>query len=633
MKTSSLSISRRLAGLLLFSSLAIGVQAAEPPTASRLTHFITRTGDRLYEGEKEFRYVSVNMPDVLQIISNYRFDGETPVTRLRIPDEFEQRDAIRTVRQLGGRVLRTFVITSTNSGSPMAMFDVSANPVIPHEPALLALDRLMQIANEEGVRLIVPLIAYRSALRGDPSTYGPDFWTVGSATNLKFKNMLAQLLGRTNSLTGRLYRDDPAIFGWQTGNELVIGDDAERRHWLHDIAAYIKQLAPHQLLIDGRNRPTDVFDRYDEFVSDDHLDAVSYHTYVNLPQADSPAGTLRLIRGQLRGKKPLIVTEVAMYTPPAVLRALLDEVVADGTVGANWWGVRFHNRDGGFYKHSDRGSQYEDLNWPGFTDSRGDLPEVARERELLGILREYAGRIAGRPPVAPTVPAAPVMLPAADSGHLAWQGATGASDYDIQRAPARGGPWISLASGWGDHLATYTSLFCDATAEIGADYYYRVIAHNSAGASSLSNPIGPVHPKELWLIDDLLDSSLWDATSTNLQIDKSYAHDAYLEDIAVVHRQDLKHVGRLVYHLAGPLRSLSVTAFATETPPRFFLLDETGGKTEAPVRTVAYQEGKRARYTAAWPSNTATRLEIELPSAADPKLALGRVEISWVPAP
>lgn len=620
--------------IVLLPALLAGVLAAETPvTPAGSPHFITRSGDKLYDGTAEFRFVSVNMPDVLQIISNYRFDGEYDQTRYRVPDAYEQRDAIRTVRQLGGRVLRTFVITCSDHANPMAMFNVGANPVVPNESALAALDRLLQISREEGIRLMIPLIAYNSTVRGDPSTYGKDFWVVGSAANLKFKNMLAQLLGRTNPLTGIPYRDDPTIFGWQTGNELVIGDDPVRRRWLHDIAACIKQLAPRQLLIDGRNRPTDVFDRYDEFSADPNIDAVSYHTYRNLPQADTPAGTLRLIRGQLRGKIPLIVSEVAMYTPPAALRDLLDEIVADGTVGANWWGLRFHNRDGGFYKHSDRDSQFEDLNWPGFTDPRGDLPEVARERELLGILREYAGRITGTAPVAPVIPDAPTLLPAPDVGHLSWQGSTGASDYEIQRAPAATGPWTSLAAGLGDHLATYTSLFCDTTAQVGGSYFYRVIARNGAGSSAPSNIIGPLRPDRLWLVDDLLDRAFWDSASTNLGIDKAYAHTSYLEDIAVVHRRDAAKAGRLVYRLPGPVRSVTVTAFDAAMPPRFFLTDPQGARTEVTPRITAYQQGKRARCTAELPANPAAILEIEIPANAAPKLALGRVDISWIPAP
>jgi len=627
------SVRRCLVGLtLLLAAVSTAAQSALPPPES-VENFITRRGDRLYDGDREFRFVSVNMPDVLQIISNYRFDGEYQQIRYRVPDEFEQRDALRTVRQLGGRVVRTFVITCSDRDNPAAMFNVSANPVVPNESAIAALDRLLLIGREEGVRLLVPLIAYNSAVRGDPSTYGPDFWVVGSEANLKFKNMLEQLLGRTNPLNGIPYRDDPTVFGWHTGNELVIGEDPVRRLWLHDIAAFIKRLAPSQLLIDGRNRPFDVYDLYDEFAADPNIDAVSYHTYRNLPQADTPAGTLRLIRDQLRGRIPLIVTEVAMYTPPDALRELLDEVISGGTVGAQFWAVRFHNRDGGFYKHSDRASQFEDLNWPGFTDPRLDLPEIPRERELLGILHDYAARITGNPPVPVTVPTAPVLLPAADVGHISWQGSAGASTYAIERAPAHDGPWMRLADNFGDHLATYTPLFCDNTAAIGRTYFYRVIASSSAGSSAPSNIIGPLRPDRLWLVDDLLDDASWDRASANLEIDKAYAHTPYLEDIAIVHRRDPSAPGRLVYRLPGHVRSLSVTGFDSTIAPRFFLIDGHGARTELATRVSTYDGGKRARFEADVASGQAAVIEIELPADAAPKLAIGRIEISWISEP
>lgn len=625
---------RHIFGLLLALSAATAFAQPALPPPEPLDHFITRRGDRLYDGDREFRFVSVNMPDVLQIISNYQFDGETPEVRLRVPDEFEQRDAIRTVRQMGGRVLRTFMITARQGPHPAVMFDVSTNPVQANESALLALDRLLQIGREEGVRLLIPLIAYRSALRGDPDTYGPDFWVVGSEANLKFKNMIAQVLGRTNSLTGRPYRDDPTIFGWHTGNELVIGTDPVRRQWLHDIAAYIKNLAPNHLHIDGRNKPNDVYDLYDEFADSPHIDAVSYHTYVNLPQADTPAGTLRLIREQLRGRMPVIVTEVAMYTPPRALRGLLDEVIAGGAVGAQWWGIRFHNRDGGFYKHSDRASQFEDLNWPGFTDPRLYLPEIARERELLGILHDYAARISGRPPVPTTVPAAPTLLPIENPGHISWQGSTGADGYAIERAPTSAGPWTRLVDHFGDHLATYAGLFCDSTAPVGQPWFYRVIARNPAGDSAPSNVRGPVASGRRWLVDDLFDESLLDPASTNLRIVRAYAHDAYLEDIALAQRREPAQPGRLAYRIPGALRGFSLTAFETERPLQFFHLDAAGVRTALSPEATTYQEGRRTRYTfAADPDLAPGVFIIELRADAPAGQAVGRVELSWTPAP
>jgi hypothetical protein len=609
--------------------MALG--AAATPPAAGFTDFITRRGDRLYEGDREFRWVSVNAPDSSQLITNYRFDLDQPAGRYRLPDEFELRDCVRTVRQMGGRVMRTFVITCRREPDPVFAFAVGSETVVPNEAALRVLDRLLQICNEEGVRLIIPLVAYNSGVRGDWHTYGEDFWTVGSPANRKFKEVVRQLLTRTNHYTGRTYLEDKAILGWQTGNELVIGDAADRRAWLHDIAAHIKSLDRSHLLIDGRNRPDDVFDRYDEFAADPHIDAVSYHTYRNLPQADTPAGTLRLIRDQLRGRIPVLVTEIAMYTKPEALRALLEEIVAGGTPGANWWAIRFHNRDGGFYKHSDQASQYEDLNWPGFADTSGYLPEITRERELLGILAEYAGRITGQAPAAPETPAAPTFLPPADAGHLTWQGSTGASGYDLERATTADGPWTTLAANVPDNLVVYASLYCDATAEVGGTYHYRVTARNAAGRSAPSNIVGPLKPDRRWLIDDLFDGSRWDQRTVNIGIDKSYAHTPYLEDIAVAHRVDPGRAATLVYQVPGAIRHFTVTVFDPGVAPQFFVTDAKGVRTEISPHVTTHDSGKRARLTADIPTGGATTLEIVLAANAPAKQALGRVEIAWVP--
>jgi len=617
---------RRLGGGVMACALATVAMAADG-----FEHFITRRGDQLFEGEREYRWVSVNAPDSFQIISNYVFEGDHPAARYRLPNEYELRDCVRSVRQMGGRVMRTFVITCSRGPAPYAAFDVSTNPAKPNEEALRVLDRLLQICNEEGVRLMIPLVAYNSGVRGDWKTYGEDFWNVGSPANETFKDVVRQVLTRTNAFTGKSYLEDKAIIGWHTGNELVIGDDPGRREWLHDFAAYVKSIDRNHLLIDGRNRPMDVFGKYDEFAADPNIDAVSYHTYVNLPQADSPAGTLRLIREQLRGKIPLIVTEVAMYTKPDTLRALLDEVIEGGTVGANWWAMRFRNRDGGFYKHSDRNSQFEDLNWPGFANPLSGVEEIDRERELWEILADYAGRIAGQPRAMPEKPQAPEFLPAKDVGHLTWRGSTGATGYDVQRASAKDGPWTTLAENLPDNLVVYAPQFCDETAEEGGTYFYRVIARNAAGASAPSNVVGPLRADRRWWVDELFDESKWDGTTANVRIDRAYAHTAYLEDIALARRAEAGKAARLVYTVPGTVRGFAVNVFEAQVAPRFFVRSGGGERIEVTPEVVAYNQGRRARFAAELPSDAAgATLEIELSAEAAAEQAIGRVEISWI---
>ena len=603
-----------------FSSLLpVSTHAASVPFAN----YVTRSNDKLFDGPNELRFVSTNMPDVLQIITDTGFDR---TTSLRLPDSYELQDAVLTVKQMGGQVMRTFTITTQNGPSANHMFNVAASPVVPNEAALQVLDKLLQLCNQEGVRLYIPLIAYSNSNRGDPDTYGSGFWTVGSPDNMKFKDMIGQLLNRVNVFTGVQYKNDKAILGWESGNELVIGSDVGRRTWLHDIASYLKSIDSHHLFIDGRNRPDDVYNNYDEFFADGNIDVVCYHTYVNLPQFNTPASTLRAIRQYTAGRKPLIVGEIAMYTTESALAALLAEQIADGTSGSNWWGHRFRNREGGFFRHSDNGSLFEDLNWPGFPELGGYLPDIQKSANLQDILSSRAFQIQGftRPPL--PVPTAPILLSIPDVGHISWEGPTGAQFYDVARAPSASGPWTIVRSGVPDSLVIADSLFCDDTAEGAATYYYRIIAKNSSGASVPSNVVGPVTVATNWLIDDLFDLSRT-YSATNVAIDKAYNHYDYSNDLAVLARSDPASPGSVVYEVNGFIRGITAYLHQSNSDPSFAA--STDGITFTPLDATFLPFGSRKLFLATPPTGSTYRFARIALNTPTPSEAIGRVEIEY----
>ena len=591
--------------------------------AAPFANFVTRSGDKLMDGTTELRFISTNMPDVLQIITNKPFDSTSFV---RLPDAYELRDAVVTVKQLGGQVMRTFTITAKNGSSAEHMFNVSSNPVTPNEAALRVLDKLLQICNEENIRVYIPLIAYSNANRGDPDTYGTNFWTVGSATNLKFKNMVSQLLNRTNFYTGVQYKNDKAILGWQSGNELVIGTDATKQAWLHDIAAYVKGIDGNHLFMDGRNRPDDIYNIYSGFFSDANIDVVCYHTYVNLSAFNTPASTLQAMRAYTQGKRPLVVSEIAMYTTESALTAFINEQIANGTSGSNWWGHRFRNRDGGFYRHSDNGSLFEDLNWPGFPGTSSYLPDIAKALSLQNILANGAYQIRGltRPPL--PVPAAPTLLSISDVGHISWEGSTGAQSFDISRAASASGPWTVIKSDYYDNLVNCDSLFCDDSAVGGATYYYRVVAKNSSGSSSPSNVVGPVTVGSNWLVDDLFDLSRV-ASSSNVQVKKGYNHYNYQNDLAVLVRSNTSSASSVTYQVSGHIKSVIAYLHQSTSNPTFQV--STNGSSFTTITATPTSYGTRKLFAASVsPSSGYRYLRIQLNTATTTE-AIGRVEIEY----
>jgi mannan endo-1,4-beta-mannosidase len=81
------------------------------------------------------------------------------------------------------------------------------------------------------------------------------FQTCKEAQEL-FYNHVRAIVGRTNSITGKPYKEDPAIFSWQIGNEpRCFSSDKEIQDafiaWLTESARIIKELDPNHMLSTG----------------------------------------------------------------------------------------------------------------------------------------------------------------------------------------------------------------------------------------------------------------------------------------------------------------------------------------------------------------------------------------------
>ena len=533
--------------------------------ASRFRHFVTRQGDKLYDGPEQLRFISWNIPNLLAIEDAFEFLGESP---WKWPNEFEIRDALISARQMGGTVVRPYVITVFREGSDMGENVHVLGPGRFNEEAFRTLDLVLKVANEEGVRVIIPLVDnwkwmggvdQYAAFRGKK---GKEFWTDPQLIE-DFKQTLRYIVNRRNSYTGQTYRDDKAIFGWETGNELDSTPE-----WTAEIAACLKQLDGNHLVIDGRS----LHGMPLASLEIDDVDVVTTHHYPNL--GNNAASVLKAAQ-LAKGRKAYFVGEFGFLSLDEAQRVFDTVIDNDHISGALYWSLRFHRREGGFYWHHEPlgGDLFKAYHWPGFPSG-----DEYRERPVIDMICRNASRLNGV--TTPSVkPQAPTLLAIDHPGRISWRGSAGASGYDILRACSADGPWETIAEDVSDAAVQYRPLYCDTTAEPGKDYFYRVVARGPGGLSPPSNIVGPVAVKNRLLVDEMGDDSLLNGTAGHVEQVSNLSRRVQ-EDI---HRKALGPGASITYRLDEPVSLVRVFLFSENNDPPCTILASADGNQYEPL--------------------------------------------------
>ncbi|KAJ3265324.1 hypothetical protein HDU77_005567 [Chytriomyces hyalinus] len=204
----------------------------------------------------------------------------------RIPTQFEQRDAVRSLAQMGATVARIYTLSiqsnvtrlthiaeernisaSINSvwlggfdpqspGSPKTAPTSPNWILIPGTDAprlyantalFVALDSAIAEAARHGVKLIVPFIDHwhwwggLNAFSQMHNQSAAAFYTDAKVVS-NFKAVVQFVATRNNSVSGMRYSNDPAIYAWETGNELsnahAFSSPAVSNRFYSNIASY-----------------------------------------------------------------------------------------------------------------------------------------------------------------------------------------------------------------------------------------------------------------------------------------------------------------------------------------------------------------------------------------------------------
>lgn len=345
-------------------------------------NFIRRDGDVLKDGDREFRFLSFNIPNLHYVEDDMRFDRSMP---FRLPDAFEIDDALGAIEQIGGQVVRTYTLAVKKVDDPPDLPRYILGPGQFNEEAFKTLDAVIAAAHRHRVRLIIPFVDQWSwwggtaelvAFRGKKPE---EVWTDPQVIE-DFKNIITFVVNRVNTVTGTRYRDDKAILAWETGNELH-----SPPAWTKQIVAHIKSLDPQHLVLDGTHREV----LLPSSLEDANIDFVQTHHYEKDPR--SMIAHIFESAKMAKGKKPYFVGEFGFLGTEA-LCAVMDTVRDQKITGALLWSLRYRSRDGGFYWHHEPagGDYFKAYHWPGFASG-----EKYDERRLMQFVRERAFAIQG----------------------------------------------------------------------------------------------------------------------------------------------------------------------------------------------------------------------------------------------
>ncbi len=475
---------RRLVAALLATVLAVLSLAlsAGPAPAAPASGFVQRDGTRLTLGGKPFRFAG---PNAYWLGLDENVGGIDPAApgAVDYPTYFRIRDGLTTAKAMGATAVRAHTL-GVSTGTPKALEpELGRYNAAAFDP----IDYAIAEAGRQGLKLIIPLTDNWQYYHGSRFDYlrwlglstdddGALFYTDPDA-RAAYQRFVKQLLQHRNPYTGLRYVDDPTIMAWELGNEL----NGMTTDWVQANAAYVKKLAPRQLVAAGKQFGVDpaVLAARDVDISDSHY----YPPTAAGIRADAKTVT--------EAGKVYLAGE---FGSGSATDELLAAVADDPNVsGATYWSLFPHADHYGYVQHDD-----------GFTLHHPGDDEAMRDH--VAALTRFAAEMSGKKitRVVGERPLVSGVTKTAGLNAVAWRGTAGADGYRIQRS-VLGGGWKTVS---GQTLVSANEAPWLDRATVPASSRYRVLAVDAAGrtvATSVAvgvarNTAAVVDPLEDWFV-------------------------------------------------------------------------------------------------------------------------------------
>lgn len=308
--------------------------------------------------------------------------------------------AFDLLARCGFNVLRTWAFLDVPEPRDFAWFQCGPGRYNDGPNGLELLDRTVAMAEQRGIRLILPLVNYWDDF-GGLNQYcrwlglerREDFYTSGQARDA-YQRWVEHVLLRVNARTGRQYRDEPSILAWELANEprCEIKDGCMvLRAWVAEMSSFVKSIDGNHLVglgdegffrraWAGRHHTYNGSHGVDSeaLMGIGTLDFGTTHLYPDYEPDFTPTefGS-RWIREHIeaaaRANKPMLIEEYGLKADPAggrdpVFDAWWDTIEQCGGAGGLLWMVAAADENGQRYPDYDQYTVYE----------CGEIPAVIR---------------------------------------------------------------------------------------------------------------------------------------------------------------------------------------------------------------------------------------------------------------
>jgi mannan endo-1,4-beta-mannosidase len=166
---------------------------------------------------------------------------------------------------MGASVLRCWAFLDVDEFVPgqVAFQYVKNGKIVVNDgpDGLERLDRLIHVAEDMNIKLILPLVNHWADFGGMPMYVK---WLAAGSDATEFYRSpvireaylewVSQVLTRRNRLTGRLYREEPAVMAWELTNEARCQTEGGKQillDWVNEMAAFVKRHDANHLLALG----------------------------------------------------------------------------------------------------------------------------------------------------------------------------------------------------------------------------------------------------------------------------------------------------------------------------------------------------------------------------------------------